>query len=216
MIVNKQIQEVQSLTRKGQKRRDEILAAAKELFFEKGFQGTSVREIAQSANTAMGTLYHHFPDKTSILQVIFAEMVGDLRQQISEMADLGIRPEVGFALDLRKGYLMTLEEPRLSRLFYVVRSIPAIHEFSLENKRIRLGKFFGDRLTEKEIKLLAISTQGVADSFFQQQNEGQLDYSAGFIADFIIKSSLQLIGFSKQEIEETITEMYQLMANDES
>jgi hypothetical protein len=111
---------------------------------------------------------------------------------------------------------MTLEEPRLSRLFYVVRSIPAIHEFSLENKRIRLGKFFGDRLTEKEIKLLAISTQGVADSFFQQQNEGQLDYSAGFIADFIIKSSLQLIGFSKQEIEETITEMYQLMANDES
>jgi AcrR family transcriptional regulator len=164
----------------------------------------------------MGTLYHHFPDKTSILQVIFAEMVGDLRQQISEMADLGIRPEVGFALDLRKGYLMTLEEPRLSRLFYVVRSIPAIHEFSLENKRIRLGKFFGDRLTEKEIKLLAISTQGVADSFFQQQNEGQLDYSAGFIADFIIKSSLQLIGFSKQEIEETITEMYQLMANDES
>jgi AcrR family transcriptional regulator len=216
MIVNKQIQEVQSLTRKGQKRRDEILAAAKELFFEKGFQGTSGREIAQSANTAMGTLYHHFPDKTSILQVIFAEMVGDLRQQISEMADLGIRPEVGFALDLRKGYLMTLEEPRLSRLFYVVRSIPAIHEFSLENKRIRLGKFFGDRLTEKEIKLLAISTQGVADSFFQQQNEGQLDYSAGFIADFIIKSSLQLIGFSKQEIEETITEMYQLMANDES
>ena len=216
MIVNKQIQEVQSLTRKGQKRRDEILAAAKELFFEKGFQGTSVREIAQSANTAMGTLYHHFPDKTSILQVIFAEMVSDLRQQISEMADLGIRPEVGFALDLRKGYLMTLEEPRLSRLFYVVRSIPAIHEFSLENKRIRLGKFFGDRLTEKEIKLLAISTQGVADSFFQQQNEGQLDYSAGFIADFIIKSSLQLIGFSKQEIEETITEMYQLMANDES
>jgi|TARA_Y100000310_G_scaffold203698_1_gene203954 AcrR family transcriptional regulator len=206
----------QSLTRKGQKRREEILKAAKELFFEQGFRNTSVRQIAQSANTAMGTLYHHFPDKISILKVIVNELVGNLRGQIFKIADLNLRPEVGFALDLRKGYMMTLEDQRLSRLFFVVRSIPEIHEFSLENKRIRLRIFFKDRLSDQEIELIAISIQGIADSFFQQRYEDNLDYSSSFLADYIVKSSLRVIGFNEKKIDSAIDEMHLLLGNYES
>ena len=58
--------------------------------------------------------------------------------------------------------------------------------------------------------------QGIADSFFQQRNAGTLDYSSSFLADFIVESSLRVIGFNEQEIESAITEMYQLLAKDES
>ncbi|WP_167666203.1 TetR/AcrR family transcriptional regulator [Mycolicibacter icosiumassiliensis] len=47
-----------------------VLAAAKTLFVSKGFDATSVDEIAELAQASKGTVYHHFQDK----QAIFAEL----------------------------------------------------------------------------------------------------------------------------------------------
>ncbi|RJF86634.1 TetR/AcrR family transcriptional regulator [Oleomonas cavernae] len=54
-------------------RRGEILQAALHLFAERGFDGTSVRDIARAVGLNEGTLYHYFPGKEAIFAAILAE-----------------------------------------------------------------------------------------------------------------------------------------------
>lgn len=46
--------------------RDKILAAAHALFLERGYHGTSMRQIAQCAGVALGGIYNHFASKEEI------------------------------------------------------------------------------------------------------------------------------------------------------
>ena len=49
------------------RRRHEIFNAAVKLFIEKGFNETSMREIAEAARVGKSTLYDYFPSKEEIL-----------------------------------------------------------------------------------------------------------------------------------------------------
>ncbi|MCV7354334.1 TetR/AcrR family transcriptional regulator [Mycolicibacterium fluoranthenivorans] len=54
----------------------DIVVAAQELFGEVGYEKTSVREIAERAHIALGTLYSHFPDgKIGVLSAAMTERV---------------------------------------------------------------------------------------------------------------------------------------------
>jgi TetR/AcrR family transcriptional regulator len=52
------------------RQRDELLAAAMELFSEKGFHNVSMHEIAQKAEFAVGTLYRFFKDKEDLYKAL--------------------------------------------------------------------------------------------------------------------------------------------------
>jgi AcrR family transcriptional regulator len=47
----------------------QILTGAKDAFFELGYEGTSVEEIARRAGVSKGTLYNYFPDKQTLFAV---------------------------------------------------------------------------------------------------------------------------------------------------
>jgi AcrR family transcriptional regulator len=47
--------------------RDEIQRVAADLFFAKGYEATTVREIAQELEIKSASIYYHFPDKEQIL-----------------------------------------------------------------------------------------------------------------------------------------------------
>jgi TetR/AcrR family transcriptional regulator, cholesterol catabolism regulator len=53
-------------------RRGEILAIAGELFVQKGFDATTVREIAEAAGILSGSIYHHFDSKESMVDEILS------------------------------------------------------------------------------------------------------------------------------------------------
>ncbi len=47
--------------------RDRIVAAALEVFVEKGYSGTRVQDIAERAGVTAGALYVHFPNRAKLL-----------------------------------------------------------------------------------------------------------------------------------------------------
>lgn len=73
-------------------REAEILAAAHRLFTEKGFDGTSVAEIARAAKVAEGTLYLYAATKRDLLgRVIerwYARLMADLRAALAAEPDI--------------------------------------------------------------------------------------------------------------------------------
>ncbi len=52
---------------KPERRREEILAAALELFNQRGYANTTVGDIARAAGAATGTVYLYFPSKDDVL-----------------------------------------------------------------------------------------------------------------------------------------------------
>jgi AcrR family transcriptional regulator len=53
-----------------------VLDCAYALFEEKGYTGTTMRELAARAGIAPGTIFAHFPDKPSLVVAAFQEDVG--------------------------------------------------------------------------------------------------------------------------------------------
>jgi len=65
--------------------RDKILAAARELFQEKGFDMTSVREIASKAGVNVALINYHFGSKEKLLLAHMEESVGTTRMRLSDI-----------------------------------------------------------------------------------------------------------------------------------
>jgi len=53
--------------------KDRIFSAAVDLFNEKGFSNTSIHDIAENSNLAVGTLYNYFPSKNDLLLEIMQD-----------------------------------------------------------------------------------------------------------------------------------------------
>jgi len=64
----------------GRERQASIIAAAASLFAQKGFNGTTTREIAKTAGISEALLFRHFPTKRALYAAILAEKV-----QISQL-----------------------------------------------------------------------------------------------------------------------------------
>src|SRR6266487_949837 len=56
-------------------RRAHLVALAGELFAQKGYRATTVREIADAAGILSGSLYHHFDSKESIGDEILSSRI---------------------------------------------------------------------------------------------------------------------------------------------
>ena len=56
--------------KKGDARREELLAAAEKLFYTKGYEKTSVQDILDAINFSKGGFYHHFDSKLAVLETI--------------------------------------------------------------------------------------------------------------------------------------------------
>lgn len=59
-----------AVTARGENTRAKLLKTAYTLFVQKGFHGTSLRDIAEAAGVAVGGIYNHFKDKEEIFAAI--------------------------------------------------------------------------------------------------------------------------------------------------
>jgi AcrR family transcriptional regulator len=57
---------------RGEESREAILVAARQLFGQRGFRGTSLASIAEAAGLSQPGLLHHFPSKTDLLLAVLA------------------------------------------------------------------------------------------------------------------------------------------------
>jgi AcrR family transcriptional regulator len=74
-------------------RREDILRTSLNLFAEKGFHGTSMRDIAREADITEGLIYHYFASKRDLFRAIIEEH--------SFLPLLRTLPDIAGQLDLR-------------------------------------------------------------------------------------------------------------------
>ncbi len=68
-----------------EEKRAEIVAAARRLFLEQGFEAVSVSRIAQDAGVVSNTLYWYFRDKDAVLIAVLEEVLADSMARYGEV-----------------------------------------------------------------------------------------------------------------------------------
>ncbi len=66
-----------------------LVAAARELFAERGYAGVGTEEIVRKARVTRGALYHHFEDKKDLFRAVHEELEAELAQTIGAQLAAG-------------------------------------------------------------------------------------------------------------------------------
>lgn len=107
----------------GHARRAEILAAAERIFVEHGYEGATIRKIADEVGLSSTALYMHFPEKGAILHEICRRAFASLLEaNEAAIRDPG-SPETRLQLMLRAYVNFGFENPNAYRLAYMTRPI---------------------------------------------------------------------------------------------
>ncbi|NIP56948.1 MAG: TetR family transcriptional regulator [Gemmatimonadetes bacterium] len=88
--------------------RDRLVHAARELFWRKGYNSTSVAEILRAADANSGSLYHYFPTKQALLVAVLDWYADNLGPEIVEPAAEAASDPIGRVFAILDGYRRAL------------------------------------------------------------------------------------------------------------
>ena len=105
--------------------RRRILAAALVSFAAHGYDGTSIRMIADEAGIALGLMYNYFPSKADVLAALFEESMSDVQASFA-MADAAPTPAERVDALVRGAFEILRKHRDFWRVSYGVRMQPAV------------------------------------------------------------------------------------------
>jgi AcrR family transcriptional regulator len=73
--------------KKIEEKKAQISKAAKELFIERGFHATSMRDIAKKANVSLGNVYNYFETKEAIFESIINDYLRIVEEKLKRILD---------------------------------------------------------------------------------------------------------------------------------
>ena len=160
---------------KGERRKQELLRIAYQMFIQKGYEETSIDEIIAEAHIAKGTYYYYFPSKEATLEEVINMMISDEVKQAREVLSAPIpvprklvgviaslRPERGEsniadALNQKENIVM---HEKIGRRI-VDEAVPLLSEVVSEG--IKQGIFTCDHIEER-VRMILVMSQHVFDN----------------------------------------------------
>ena len=77
---------------RGAHTRARLLAGARELFGDRGYDATSIEAVLERSHVARGALYHHFQSKSQLFDVVAEEVFVEIADQTAAAARGGADP----------------------------------------------------------------------------------------------------------------------------
>ncbi|MEC9406154.1 MAG: TetR/AcrR family transcriptional regulator [Abyssibacter sp.] len=131
-----------------------ILAAARRLFIERGFESVNIRDIVRGTHLAAGTFYNYFPDKESVFRALVDEQMASLTVQLTEIRQSATSLDVFLHATYALVFRTALEEP----LFY---------QFIFRNQAVMQDMYEGS--------VLGLSVHALRQDIEAAQQRGLID-----------------------------------------
>ncbi|MDQ1462576.1 MAG: TetR/AcrR family transcriptional regulator, cholesterol catabolism regulator [Actinomycetota bacterium] len=104
------------LTAAQQARRDRIVDAGLTLLAERAYDKIQVKDVAEEANVALGTLYHYFSSKEHLFAEVLVRWAATLRTNISRNPLRGLDDAQRLTQVIRRSVRAFQRQPSLARL----------------------------------------------------------------------------------------------------
>jgi AcrR family transcriptional regulator len=168
-------------------KKEKILEAAMELYYEKGYYKTTTNEIAQRAGVSIGTLYSYFKDKDTV----FFEVLDKYHKTFTEAKDEIINDPDLLRTDIKLW------------LRYLFKSLIKVHEESkLFNREINVISYYNPEVAAIVAKNRQSTMKETVGYFLELKEEFEADdveAVAAVIFD-LISATVDRIVFGQNEI----------------
>ncbi|HEX6051811.1 MAG TPA: TetR/AcrR family transcriptional regulator [Gemmatimonadaceae bacterium] len=139
-------------TAKGEDTRQRIYATALALFRERGFDATTMRDVAAGAGMSLGAAYHYFPSKDAIVLAYYDQVSQEHARRVA--AELGGHAKLGARLAL--AFHSKLDILRHDRPL-----MGALLRFAGDPRHAL--SFFGDATREHRLQSMAVFADALGD-----------------------------------------------------
>jgi len=156
------------------KRQSELLELAAELFADRGYKATTVRDIAQAAGILSGSLYHHFDSKESIIDEILSSYLDKVLQDYRATLAANLSPRETLAALIERS-LSDLRDRRHAIVIYQ-------NELRYLSKLSRFA-YLLEAAREFERTWIAVIERGIAEGDFRSDIRPPLVYR--FVRDAV-------------------------------
>src|ERR1700687_3584987 len=115
-----------SLTHAQQARRDRIVEARLALLAERDYDKIQVKDVAEEANVALGTLYHYFSSKEHLFAEVLVRWAGTLRTNLSRNPLRGPTDTQRLTQVINRSVRAFQRQPSLARLLATLQAAGAV------------------------------------------------------------------------------------------
>jgi AcrR family transcriptional regulator len=102
-----------------------LIAAARKLFTERGYEQVGTEEIVRAAGVTRGALYHHYGDKASLLEAVYNRIEAESTERVARIV---LGSELHSPLEAMKAgieaFLAECEKPELRQV--ALHDAPAV------------------------------------------------------------------------------------------
>lgn len=105
-------------------RKDVLLGSAAELFSTRGYQASTIREIAQNCDMLPGSIYFHFANKEALLVAVYEEGVRRLLERVQQALMTVSNPWERLEVMLRTHIEMIVEPTAYASV--IIRILPDV------------------------------------------------------------------------------------------
>src|SRR6266705_1464951 len=98
-----------------QQTRAKVLAAARRLFSEQGYEGATIRDIAAAAGMSTGAVFANFSDKSDLFREIMISDMSDLADAMREASGRGVNVNDALLKIFMAGYAFYKTQLPLAR-----------------------------------------------------------------------------------------------------
>jgi AcrR family transcriptional regulator len=106
----------------GQRTRGAILDAALDLFADKGFFGTSLRDVARVVGVRESALYNYFPSKDALFEALIAQEHHDKAERLSAVMNAPVTDVRALLEQVALTALENYAAPRQEKMFRILLS----------------------------------------------------------------------------------------------
>lgn len=92
---------------------DKILRSATDIFFQKGYLGARMQEIADAAGVNKAMLHYYFRSKKDLYEKIISSLLGDLTDSISQAIDIKLDFKEVISVVVEKYIDFLIANPRI-------------------------------------------------------------------------------------------------------
>jgi len=114
---------------------DAVLTAAVRLFNERGYDATSMFDIAESLGITKSTVYHHISGKEQLLQMAMDRALDGLFEAAAEVSDLDLPALDRLERLIRRSVLVLAERFEFVTVLLRVRGNTAVEQHALVRRR---------------------------------------------------------------------------------
>lgn len=199
----------------GRETKENIMEAARELFYEKGYKNTTYNDICEKANVNTGTFHYHFQTKRKVAGIIYNNFMFNIKEETGKLISSKYENDLKLctALEITNYMNLFFFDDHVKTFFYDLYSdnIPLEYALNIMENFFQLHvEAFKLPIDRDYVKIIAATNLGMEQALIVNYCSGYLTLPEQQIIDYDIELTYAQMNINHQEIERIIQKAQEL------